>query len=148
MQPHGTLLPFFVNLPMHRRSSIAALPALLCVPVLLAGCGGFSLWPFGSDGPQGRAPGPPPNATTYVCDAKRSFYVRMLEGGAAWVILPEREFRLDKAAGTAGAADAAGVGGRFTNGAAVLEIKGTEASLTDAPGPAYSGCKVPAAAAR
>ena len=129
-----------MKLPMHRRSSTAALPVLLCVPVLLAGCGGFSLWPFGSDGPQGRKPGPPPNVTTYVCDGKRALHVRMLEGGAAWVILPEREFRLDKAAGAAAE-------GRFSNGTAVLELKGDEASLTDPPGPAYSACRVPKPAA-
>ena len=118
---------------MHRHLSAVA---LLFVPLLLGGCGGFSLWPFGSDGPKGREPGPPPNATAYVCDAKRSFYVRMLDGGAAWVILPEREFRLDKATG-------AGAEGRFGNGTAVLEIKGEEASLTDGQGPAYSGCRLP-----
>ena len=133
MRPRDTPLFLPVNLPMYRCFLRAA---LLCVPVLLAGCGGFSLWPFGTDGQQGREPGPPPNAITYACDAKRTFYVRMLEGGAAWVILPEREFRLDKAAGAAAE-------GRFTNGNAVLEIKGEEASLTDAPGPAYSGCRVP-----
>lgn len=110
--------------------------AALLLPILLAGCSGFSVWPF-ADGPQGRKPAPPPNATAYRCDGGKQFYVRMLEGGAAWVILPEREFRLDKTAG----AD-----GRYSNGAAHLEIKAQEASLSDGPGQMYSGCRVPAAA--
>lgn len=112
--------------------------------MLLAGCGSISLWPFGSSGPQGRDPGPPPNSTTYQCEGKRSFYLRILEGGAAWVILPEREFRLDKVSGAA-EGPAAGAAGRYGNGVAVLEIKGDEATLTDGPGQAYNGCRVPKA---
>ena len=113
--------------------------ALLCLSILVGGCSGFnpaSLWPFGSDGSQGREPGPPPNATAYRCDGNRAFYLRMLENGAAWVILPEREFRLDKTAGAEG---------RFGNGVAVLDIKGETAVLNDGPGQAYTGCRVPKA---
>ena len=112
----------------------------LCLTLLAGGCGGFnpaSLWPFGS-GPQGRDPGPPPNATAYRCDDNRSFYLRMLEGGAAWVILPEREFRLDKSAGAPG---------RFGNGVAVLEVNGDMATLNDGPGQAYTSCRMPKAEA-
>ena len=115
------------------------LPAL-CLTLLASGCGGLnpaSLWPFGS-GPQGRDPGPPPNATAYRCDGNRSFYLRMLEGGAAWVILPEREFRLDKSAGAPA---------RFGNGVAVLEVNGDMATLNDGPGQAYTGCRMPTAEA-
>ena len=115
------------------------IPAL-CLTILASGCGGFnpvSLWPFG-EGSQGREPGPPPNAVVYRCDANRSFYLRMLDNGAAWVILPEREFRLDKTAGAEG---------RFGNGVAVLEIKAEVATLSDGPAQSYTGCRSPKAEA-
>jgi len=65
--------------------------------------------------------------------------VRTLDNGAsAWIIFPEREFRLDKAAAPAD-------GTRYTNGSAVLEMKGDQASLTDGPAIAFRNCKVPAA---
>lgn len=113
--------------------------------VLLAGCSSVSLptlpslWPFG-DSVQGRDPAPPANATPYRCDGNRGFFVRTLPSGSVWVILPEREFRLDKAAGESAAS------GRYTNGIAVLEIKGDEALLNDGPGQAYIGCREPKAA--
>ena len=89
-------------------ASVLRVGALLSLSILVGGCSGFnpsSLWPFGSEGSQGREPGPPPNATAYQCEGNRSFYLRMLPGGAAWVILPEREFRLDKATGGEGKGD-------------------------------------------
>lgn len=113
---------------------------MICLTILASGCGGFnpgSLWPFG-DGVQGREPGPPRNATAYRCDGNRAFYLRMLDSGAAWVILPEREFRLDKTAGAAG---------RFGNGVATLEVNGELATLNDGPGQAYTGCRMPKAEA-
>lgn len=109
---------------------------LICLTILAGGCGGFnpaSLWPFGA-GVQGREPGPPPNATAYRCDGNRWFYLRMLDNGAAWVILPEREFRLDKTVGATG---------RFGNGVATLDINGEVATLNDGPGQSYTACRVP-----
>lgn len=127
-------LASFCSVPAPARRS-----GLLLAALFLGGCGGvnISLWPFGGDGPQGRERGPPPNATAYSCDGNRSFHLRLLDGGAAWVILPEREFRLDKTAGTEG---------RYGNGVAVLEIKPEEATLSDGPGQAYAGCRVSKAA--
>lgn len=109
----------------------------LLVVSVLAGCSSVSLpsvsslWPFG-DGVQGREPGPPANATGYRCEGNRGFYLRTLPSGSVWVILAEREFRLDKQ----------GEAGRFSNGVAVLETTGGDASLTDGPGQSYTGCKV------
>jgi hypothetical protein len=94
-------------------------PALLCLGFALAGCGGVKLWPFG-DGPKelSRAPA---DATAYRCEGGRQLYVRLLEGGAAaWVILPEREIRLERE--TAGATSYAYRNTR-------LEISGSEATL-------------------
>lgn len=101
--------------------------------VLLAACGGLRVWPFVDE--QGRAL-VPANATHYVCDANRGFYLRFLAAGEAWVILPEREFRLDRVVAAAGR--------RYSNGAATLDLgadAAAEASLNDGPAIAYSGCK-------
>jgi membrane-bound inhibitor of C-type lysozyme len=124
----------------HMKNSIARplLPLIACLPLLLAGCGGLSIWPFDGDRDQGR-PRVPPNATEYRCSGGKSFYLRFLDNSAAWVIFPEREFRLDKLA--------SGAGTRFSNGIATLEISGNEANLTDGPSSSFSNC-APAGKAR
>ena len=119
------------------RATLKRQLAALCLTMLLGACSGISvssLWPFGSDSLQGREPGPPPNAVAYRCDGNRSFYLRMLESGAAWVILPDREFRLDRNAGTPG---------RFGNGVAVLDLKDDAATLSEGAGQNFTGCRVP-----
>jgi membrane-bound inhibitor of C-type lysozyme len=107
---------------------------LACV-ALLAGCGDFrvrQLWPFGDDSIQERSR-TPANATEYRCAGGKRFFVRTLEGGAAvWLILPEREVRLDKLGSSAEA--------RYSNGIAVLEISGSDATLRDGAA-AFSDCK-------
>lgn len=107
--------------------------ALACVALLMTGCGSVNLWPFGSDTAPERSRAPA-NATEYQCDAGKRFYVRYLDGGgSAWVILPEREFRLDKVAAASGT--------RYSNGSATLEVNGNEAALADAPAISFIGCK-------
>jgi membrane-bound inhibitor of C-type lysozyme len=106
--------------------------ALACLGLLMTGCGSVNLWPFGSDTAPERSRAPA-NATEYQCDAGKRFYVRYLDGGAAWVILPEREIRLDKVAAASGT--------RYSNGSATLEVNGNEAALTDAPAISFTGCK-------
>lgn len=112
---------------------------------LMAGCAGVSmpsmpnLWPFGAEKAQER-PRTPANSTAYLCDKGKRLYVRLLDGGAAaWVILPEREFRLDKVPG--------GDGTRYGGGKAVLELQADGATLTDGPTLSYTGCKLPKPAA-
>jgi membrane-bound inhibitor of C-type lysozyme len=119
---------------MQTRSTSIAGVALACV-ALLGGCGDMKvkLWPFGDDTvrERSRTPG---GSTEYQCTGGKRFYTRMLEGGAAvWVILPEREIRLDRL-GTANET-------RYGNGIAVLEINGSEAMLKDGPAVAYTACK-------
>jgi membrane-bound inhibitor of C-type lysozyme len=102
----------------------------------LAGCGSMpsmpSLWPFGDKGAE--RPRIPPGATEYVCDGGRKLYVRFIDNGkSAWVILPEREFRLNPVITASGA--------RYGNGTAVLETKGNEASLSDGPTVTHANCK-------
>ena len=76
----------------------------------------------------------PPNSVEYRCDAGKSFFVRMADGGAAaWVIFPEREFRLDKAGGASG--------GRYENRVARLDLNGEQATLADGPD-SFTGCKL------
>lgn len=107
---------------------------LTCACLLLAACGDINVRkyiPFANDGPQERSR-VPANATAYQCAAGKRFYVRTLEAGeAVWLILPEREVRLAKL----------GSGSRYSNGIAVLELNGSDATLTDGAAATYSGCK-------
>ena len=115
------------------RFILAALPAFACLGVLLTGCGSVNLWPFGG-GKEAERSRTPAHATEYQCNGGKRFYVRYLDsGGAAWVIFPEREFRLDKVASESGA--------RYSNGIALLETNGSEATLRDGPTSAFTGCK-------
>ncbi len=123
---HIPVKPFSLSSRSLGRNVAASLTTLLTV----AGCSSVNLWPFGGES-QGQ-PRVVPNATQYRCPSGSTFHLRMLESGAAWVIYPGREVRLDKS--TAGAA-------RYSNGIANLEINGNEATLNDGPGIAYAGCK-------
>jgi hypothetical protein len=107
--------------------------ALLAAAAALAGCSSVNLWPFGSSSSQ-ELSRTPANATEYFCNNDRRFYVRFLDNGASvWVILPEREFRLDKVDGATT---------RYTNKSAILEInEDKEVSLRDGATLAFTGCK-------
>jgi len=108
---------------------------LAAISLLLAGCGDMNVrkyLPFGGDAPQQERSRTPPNSTEYQCAAGKRFYVRTLDGGAAvWLILPEREVRLNKI----------GSSTRYSNGIAVLELSGNEATLTDGAASSFTGCK-------
>ena len=107
---------------------------------LLAGCESMSLpstvWPFGDKSVErSRVPA---NSVAYQCAGNKRFYLRYLDNGAAaWVILPEREFRLDRIAGDGGT--------RYGNGRAVLAVNGEELSLSDGPTVNYTQCRIPVA---
>lgn len=75
----------------------------------------------------------PANATEYLCEGNKRFFVRTLaKENAVWLIYPDREVRLE----------AAGEGSnRYTNSVAVLEINGEASSLSDGPNINYSSCK-------
>ncbi len=107
--------------------------ALGLFAILLSGCGGIDKYnPFSESKP---APAyKPENATAYQCDNNKRFYVRVQDkGNAVWLIYPNREVNLDKVSG--------GTGTRYSNGIAVLDINGTDATLSDGPAIAYTGCK-------
>jgi len=94
----------------------------------LAGCGSVSLWPFGESESKENSR-KPSNATEYRCDGAKVFYVRDLDGGAVWLIAPDREIRLDKQAD-----------GRYGVGRVMLEISSGGATLTDPPA-VFMNCK-------
>lgn len=126
---------------MKPRLQSGAVPALVAFSLFAAGCGGVSLpstlWPFG-EGKNLEVSRVPANSATYQCAGGKRFYLRLLDNGAAaWVILPEREFRLDRVAGDAT---------RFGNGKAELTLNAEEASLVDGPTVSYTGCRIPVAA--
>jgi len=107
--------------------------AMIGIPLLVAGCGSINVWPFGEGKSESVARGPE-NATEYRCDGGKLFHIRTLEAGkSVWVILTDRQIRLDRVATEAG--------NRYSNGIAVLNIGDTGATLTDGPAISYSGCK-------
>lgn len=107
--------------------------SLLLIPVLtvLAACSSVNLNPFGSGGKEQSLT--PQNSTEYVCEGNKVFYVRMLNNGSdAWLIYPDHEVNLPKAADG---------GNRYTSGAITLVINGAETTLNDGEKIAYSACK-------
>jgi hypothetical protein len=106
--------------------------AFLIAPLLLAGCGGVSLWPFGGESGGTERSRKPPNATEYVCDGGKTFYVRRMDPTTLWLILPDRELRVAKLGGNGNE--------RYGAAKVELEIAGAGATLLDPPA-LYSGCK-------
>ncbi len=115
-----------------------AAPVFAGMALLLAGCGSINvnlndLWPL-SGGKEQDLSRAPAGATAYVCEGGKRLFVRYLDdGAAAWVILPEREFRLNKTA--------AGAGTRYTNGSATLEVAEGGATLADGAAVTHAACK-------
>jgi hypothetical protein len=109
---------------------VRAHAAALCYAALLTGCGGMSVWPLGPTAASD-ASRKPANATEYLCDGRRTFYVRNIDAGAVWLIAPDREIRLEKSAG----ADQT-----YSAGKVRLELAGVNATLLDPPAQ-FTGCK-------
>jgi membrane-bound inhibitor of C-type lysozyme len=114
----------------HRITRIAT---IACATLLLAACSSVNLdvLSFGGAKEQdvSRAPA---GATSYQCEGGKRLFVRYLDAGAAaWVILPDREFRLNKAAS----------GTSYSNGNATLEVRDGVATLADGAAVTHAGCK-------
>ena len=110
--------------------------ALACATLMLSACSSVNvnLWPFGGDKEQDPSR-TPAGATAYQCEGGKRLFVRYLDNGAAaWVILPDREFRLNKAAAASGT--------RYSNGSATFDIQDNVATLTDGAAVTHAGCKV------
>lgn len=119
----------------HPITRIAAL-ALAGSTLLFAACSSMNvdLWPFGG-GKEQDLTRTPAGATAYACEGGKRLFVRYLDNGAAaWIILPEREFRLNKVT--------AGAGTRYSNGGATLDLKDNEATLFDGTKPTHAGCRI------
>ena len=91
----------------------------------------MSLWPF-AEARSTEISRKPANATEYRCEGGKAFYVRNLDAGTVWLIAPDREIRLAKAAG---ADDMT-----YTVGKVRLEITAQGATLLDPPAQ-FLGCK-------
>ena len=99
---------------------------------LLTACSSGGWWPFGASSidPATRIPS---GATEYACAGNKRLLVRHTpDGKSAWVIYPDREFRLD----SVGAA-----GDRFTNGVSTLSVQGDEVMLEDSGTRLFTDCK-------
>ena len=110
--------------------------ALACASLMLSACSGVhvNLWPFRGDKEQDPSR-TPAGATAYQCESGKRLFVRYLDNGAAaWVILPERESRLNKAASTSAT--------RYSNGSATLDVIDNVATLADGAAVTHAGCKV------
>lgn len=109
--------------------------ALAIATLMLSACGSVNLdvLSFGGSKEQDTSRAPA-GATAYQCEGGKRLFVRYLDNGAAaWVILPEREFRLNKVS--------SGVGSRYSNGSATLEINDAGATLSDGAAVTHAGCK-------
>jgi hypothetical protein len=115
--------------PFTRSRTMAALALASILTATLAACGTVKdLW---RTEPEERLV-IPQGATAYRCNAGKSFFIRSMdEGRAVWVMLIEREFRLE--------APAAGAT-RFTNGRTALNLNGDQASLEEGSVTTYAGC--------
>lgn len=115
-----------------------ASPVLAGMALFLAGCSTTSfdlknLWPLGG-GKEQDLSRTPAGATAYACEGGKRLFVRYLDNGAAaWVILPDREFRLNKTT--------SGTGTRYSNGSTTLDINDGGATLSDGAAVTHAGCK-------
>ena len=103
--------------------------------ILATGCGTVErLWSGGpTEQKRVRA-----GVTEFSCASNRKLLVRIdAAAKSAWVIFPEREFRLDQVP--------EGPGTRYSNGRATLVIEGDEASLEEGSALTHADCKRSAA---
>lgn len=115
---------------MHMKSMRAVLLGLTMIGA--GGCSSVNVWPFGEESVERSTA--PANAVEYQCAQGKKFYVRSIDkGNAMWVILPDREFALQKAEG----------GERYTNGVSTLTIADGIAKFEESPTSIYADCKVP-----
>jgi membrane-bound inhibitor of C-type lysozyme len=117
------------------KQAITRSAALGAAALLLAACSSISLDALSFGGAKEQdTTRPPAGATAYQCEGGARLFVRYLDNGAAaWVILPGREFRLDKAVSASGAS--------YTNGSDALDTKGNEATLREGSAVTRAGCK-------
>jgi membrane-bound inhibitor of C-type lysozyme len=105
---------------------------LLLAALTLAGCGSWSPWGGGSGGSSG--PYTPPGATAYACEGNKRLFVRFEgDGKSAWVIYPDRQFRLDRIASSSG--------NQYSNGRTLLMVSDGETALSESGNIEFGKCK-------
>lgn len=78
----------------------------------------------------------PENATEYVCEGNKRFFIRMLNNGNdAWLIFPDHEVNLAKSSTEKN---------RYTSGSITLALEGDQTTLTDGDVLSYTACKAQA----
>ena len=78
------------------------------------------------------------DAVSLNCDAGKVLVLRVEpDGKSAWIIFPDREFRLDRVEGTGDA--------RYSNGRTTLEVKGGQYSLEEGGTATLANCVKPQA---
>jgi hypothetical protein len=107
-----------------RRHFLFALPLFL-----LAGYDSLNTYnPFGGEAREKDRR--PANSTEYRCADGKTFYVRNLEGGAVWLMAPDRDIRLDRKAE-----------GSYGTGRIQLELGADGGAILVDPPASFSGCK-------
>jgi membrane-bound inhibitor of C-type lysozyme len=113
------------------RGKLAMVAVVATVAAGLSGCAQLNDWWVGEAKELSRKP---PGSTEYRCAAGKAFFLRVEPGGkSAWLILPEREFRLDQVSTAQGA--------RYSNGRTTLNTKDDDAAIDDAGNVTYADCK-------
>ncbi len=103
--------------------------AFAAASALLQGCSG-GWWPFGSSSDQ--AARIPQGATEYACAQGRQLLVRHApDGKSAWILFPDREFRLDRVGSTE----------RYTNGTSTLVTQEDGVTLDVEGGNRFTDCR-------
>ena len=96
----------------------------------LHGCSG-GWWPFGRSSGEQQAR-LPEGATEYFCAQGKRLLVRYTpDGKSAWVIYPDREFRLDRV----------GSGERYSNGVSTLIARDDVVTLDSEGGTQFADCR-------
>jgi membrane-bound inhibitor of C-type lysozyme len=107
---------------------------VLIAAVMLAGCSGGWL-PWSSSSGESGVPRTPPGAKAYACEGGKRLLVRFeSDAKSAWVIYPDREFRLDRTTSASGE--------RYSNGSTTLATKDDEATLDESGGVQFARCKL------
>jgi hypothetical protein len=107
-----------------------ALIAGAALSAVVYGCSG-TWWPFGG-GSGGEGYRVPAGATEFACaDGKRLIVRFAADRKSVWVILPEREFRLEQS----------GSDERFSNGISTLSLQADTANLDTEGSRQFADCK-------
>ena len=109
--------------------------SLFIAAVMLAGCSGGGWVPWSRSSAEAAGPYTPPGATGYACEGGKRLLVRVeADAKSAWVIYPDREFRLNRAASASGE--------QFSNARTILTIKDGEAVLEEGGAVQFAKCKL------